>query len=331
MTILPKLGVRVVSLKNPIPEKKDAFESITPKLTAVVNNYSLKEKTEIPGASKIIKTADASSDYENLHGYAVVNFDSGEVLAEKNISQKIPIASLTKLMTAVVALDLAKPADTFTVTSSAESVIPTKLGLIPGQKVTLEELLNGMLLTSANDAAALTKEGVEGEYGADTFIQSMNEKAKAIGLKNTSFANPQGFDNQKNYSTPRDLAILTHYALTNYPLIASIVKKDYQFYPANADHKQMDLYNWNGLLDVYPGAEGVKIGNTDDAGYTTIVVSQRERKTILAVSLGAPGVIERDLWTSQLLDLGFQKYGIEGANINETQLKAKYATWKYFQ
>ncbi|MCL5784297.1 MAG: hypothetical protein M1142_03015, partial [Patescibacteria group bacterium] len=213
----------------------------------------------------------------------------------------------------------------------AASIEPTKLGLIPGQKLTLEELLNGSLLTSANDAVQVIKEGVDEEYKANVFIEAMNLKAKDLGLKNSRFENPQGFDGQSHYSTAEDLAVLTAYALKNYPLISDVVKKDYQFYPTNQNHKQIDMYNWNGLVDVYPGVFGVKIGNTDKAGYTTIVGAQREGKRVVAVVLGAPGVLERDLWASQILDLSFQKLGnLEPVNVTENQLKDKYSTWKYW-
>src|SRR5690606_3687251 len=96
-------------------------------------------------------------------------------------------------------------------------------------------------------------------------------------------------------------------------------------------HKQFDLYNWNGLLGVYPGASGVKIGNTGDAQKTTIVTAERNGKKLLVVVLGAPGVLERDMWAAELLDLGFEKqYGMAPINVTEEQLRAKYKTWKYW-
>ena len=157
----------------------------------------------------------------------------------------------------------------------------------------------------------------------------MNEKAAIVGLKNTHFMNPQGFDDSQHYSTVEDLALLTHYALTNYPLIAEIVKKDYVHLEANNTHRQFDLYNWNGLLDVYPNVMGVKIGNTDMAGTTTIVLSEREGKRMLAILLGAPNVLKRDIWTAGLLDMGFEKTkGLQPIEVSESDLAAKYATWK---
>jgi len=108
-------------------------------------------------------------------------------------------------------------------------------------------------------------------------------------------------------------------------------KKDYELLPENKNHKQFDLYNWNGLINVYPNTQGLKIGNTNDAGNTTVVLSEREGKKVLVVLLGAPGVVERDLWASQLLDYGFEKSkGLARVNLTDQDLLNKYATWQYW-
>ncbi len=303
----------------------DPFNSIRPRLEEKINDFHLKK---IGG---LVEGVHAAGDYTQAKAYVVLDLDSGEVLAEQNSALELPIASLTKIMTAVVALDLARPGDSFTVSERAAGEAPTKLGLVAGQRLTLEELLNGMLLTSANDAAQVAEEGINGQYGTDVFINAMNEKAKDLGLKNTHFENPQGFDGPGQYSSAEDLATLTGYALKNYPLIAQITKKNYQYYPQNKNHKQIDMYNWNGLLDVYPGIFGVKIGNTDQAGYTMVAGSQRNGKRVLAIILGAPGVLERDMWASEVLDLGFQKLGnLSPVNVTPEQLKEKYSGWKYW-
>ncbi|HXS15480.1 MAG TPA: serine hydrolase, partial [Candidatus Saccharimonadales bacterium] len=241
-----------------------------------------------------------------------------------------PIASLTKLMSAAVALDLMNPNETITVSSSALRVIPTKIGVATGEKLPLKDLLEAMLMTSANDAAQAVHDGVNAKYHENIFVRAMNEKAQSLGLTQTHFANPQGFDGN-NYSSAHDLAILTQYVLTHYPLIDQIVKQDYTFIPATSEHKQYDLYNWNGLLGVYPGAFGVKIGNTDKAGYTTVVIAKRNDKIILAVLLGSPGILERDLWTANLLDDAFiSAFNLPPAHITSADLEAKYATWHYW-
>ncbi|MDP2692510.1 MAG: hypothetical protein Q8O88_02615 [bacterium] len=305
--------------------KVDIFKSIVPKLSKSKNTYSLKTLNK-----DFITRAYAQTSEIPALAYIAINFESGEVLEEKESLTKLPIASLTKVMTAIVALDLASPEELFTISNKAAKMPATKIGVVAGEKMTLKELLNATLLTSANDAAEAIKDGIDSKYQSQVFIRAMNEKAKILALENSSFSNSQGFDNEENYSTVENFAILSHYALENYPLIAEIVKKDYEFLPSDNNHKQFDLYNWNGLLGVYPNVFGIKIGNTNDALFTTAVASEREGKKVLAVLLGAPGVLERDLWTSELLDRGFEKLGLSKIEISEDQLLQKYSTWRYW-
>lgn len=321
------LKVSLRKAASPIPDGRTITDIIVPKLKEKKNTFSIKKP--IGG---LIETANAAADFDQANGYALMDFNTGEMLMSKNSEEKLPIASLTKLMTAVVALDLAFVTETFIVSPAAAQEVPTNIGINAGEKMTLEELLNAMLLTSANDAAEVLREGIDQKYGSTVFIKAMNDKAKFIGLKNTHFTNPQGFDNPSHYSSADDLAVLSHYAIKNYPSIAKIVQKDYEFIPANSNHSQFDLYNWNGLLGVYPDVLGIKIGNTDNAGYTTAVLSNRGGKKLLAVVLGAGGILQRDEWAAELLDLGYQRtIGLDPVNVTEEQLQAKYATWKYWE
>lgn len=311
-------------LNSPFSSKIDLLDSVRLRLEQKITTFKLKKVSSQVGAVL------AAADYDQASGYAVVNLDDGMVLAGKNETARLPIASLTKIMTAAVALDLALPEERFTVTPQAAVMEPTKIGVVAGQTMTLEELLNASLLTSANDAVEVIKEGLDQKYGGDIFIRALNEKARILGLKNTHFDNAQGLDGPGNFSSAEDLAVLSHFALENYPLIAQIAKKDYQFLPPSQYHKQFDLYNWNGLLGVYPGVSGLKIGNTDSAGFTTAVVSEREGQKILVILLGAPGVLERDLWAAELLDIGFEKLGLPAIKVDAAKLKQKYSTWKYW-
>lgn len=301
-------------------------EVIKPKIEQIKNTYKLNYQK----SSSFIPQAAASDELHDASGYALVDFDSGDVILEKNLEQRLPIASLTKIMTAVVALDLLEEDEYLTVTRKAVRQVPTKIGVVEGQRLSTKELLKAILLTSANDAAQVLHDGVNTKYNDEVFITAMNEKARFIGLTDTSYTNPQGFDNENNYSSVHDLAILSYYALENYPLIKEIVQMDYDFLPADTNHKQFDLYNWNGLIGVYPDTMGIKIGNTRRAGKTTVVVSEREGKTLLAVVLGATTLYERDLWSARLLDMGYEKtLGLKPIDVTEAQLRAKYQSWQY--
>lgn len=303
----------------------DILSPLIAKLHKVKNTFTLKDKLAM------FPQAHAAESYDNAAAYIAIDMDSGQILEEKNPDAKLPIASLTKVMSSVIGLDLLQPADTITISQYASTMEPTKIGVVPGQKMQVQELLHAMLMTSANDAAQSLHDGVNAYYNNDIFVSAMNEKAAFLGLTDTHFANPEGFDDPNNYSSVKDLAVLSHYALTQYPLIAAIAQKDYTQLPANASHKQFDLYNWNGLLGVYPGVYGLKIGNTGAAGYTTIVASERNGHKILVVLLGTSGVLQRDQWAADLFDTAFQEaYGLSPVGITAKDLQAKYATWQYW-
>lgn len=329
MVILQHFGLRIPKMwhEERVPsqiQKVDVFPKIKEKIRKKGSNYSLNKKTAF------VAQARAAGQFDLASSYIVVDYDTGDILFERNHTKKLPMASLTKIMTAVVALDLADPSDTFVVSKRAATITPTRIGIWEGDILTLEELLTGLLLTSGNDAAQTIKEGVDNKYNESVFIRAMNEKAAFLGLDNTHFSNPQGYDLRKHYSSAHDIAILTHYALTNYPLIADIVKRENAVIPAYSTHEVLYLPNWNGLLGVYPNVFGVKIGNTEKAGSVVVVGSEREGKRVLTVVLGTPGIIERDWWASQLLDLGFEKLGISPVNVTESQLRIKYRTWDYW-
>lgn len=305
---------------------EEAMKKVRPQLQKQKNDFKLKKESRLflPEAN----AEELPATYDTASGYIVADLESGKILAGKNADQHMPVASITKIMTAIIALDLASPSEQITITDNAAAYPPSKINVVPGEKMTLEELLNASLLASANDATESILEGVNAKYKADIFVRAMNEKAVLLGMKNTHFTNPQGFDFQDNGSSPADLAILTSYALKNYPLIAQIVQKDYQYLPANEYHHENNLYNWNGLIGVYPDTIGMKIGNTNAAGFTTTVVSNRGGKKLFAALLGAPGIRERDMWTAQLLDEAYkQAFNFDPINITEEQLQEKYDSW----
>lgn len=299
-----------------------SWNDVQKRLLTQKNMYSLHY------ASSLIPSAHAANVYDNAPSYITVDYESGNILLEKHSQDPYYIASLTKIMTAVVALDLMNPNDQITISQKAPTVSPTKIGVDTGERMSVADLLQAMLMYSANDAAQAINDGVNAKYGQPIFITAMNEKAKELGLTKTHFANPQGFDDMQNYSSAADLAILSRYALSHYPLIAKIVDEDVATEPATSAHKAYDLVNWNGLLGVYSGVSGVKIGNTDAAGYTMVVTAERNGKKVIAVMLGTPGILQRDEWTAALLDDTFASgFNLPPVNVTPQQLHAKYASW----
>lgn len=273
-------------------------------------------------------TGDDTHVLTDVPAYIVVSPVTKELLYGKDIDTPRQVASLTKLMTAVIAVDLLSPGEILTVTHNAMVQVPTNLGMQEGEKLTLHELLSSILLTSANDGAEVFMDHIDAIYGSGTFIAAMNLKAEKIGMTNTHFDNPQGFDSNNNYSTARDLAVLGSYIYTQYPDITEIATHAYVLLEKNSSHHQFDLYNWNGLLGVYPGINGLKTGNTPDAGKTAIYTAERGGNPILIVVLGAQSSEKRDEVSVELFNNAFERsQSLLGITILSSQLREKYLTW----
>lgn len=209
---------------------------------------------------------------------------TGEVLFSKNEREKRGVASTTKIMTAVVALENANLADKVIASETAITVEGTSIGLQKGNEVNLHTLLYGMLLESGNDAANVTAELVSGDKIA--FAELMNDKAKQLGMFDTSFKNPSGLPEKDHYSTAYDMALLGSYAVKN-PVFRSICSsKRYTAEISNPTH-ETTLYNHNKLLNKYDGAFGIKTGFTKAAGRCLVSAVEREGITLVAVTLNA--------------------------------------------
>ncbi|MBI2007514.1 MAG: D-alanyl-D-alanine carboxypeptidase [Candidatus Blackburnbacteria bacterium] len=254
---------------------------------------------------------------------------NGDVVYSANPDVRRSPASLTKLMTAMVVLDIVSPDEVFEVPKEAVGVEPTALLLEQGEKLLVRELLEAALITSANDAAETLARGAAKKLGGskDVFIRLMNEKAKSMGLRDTRFKNPTGYDEDGQFSTARDLAKIAYWAAGNYPIIKEIIMTHSASISGTKDHKPYELPNWNALLGIYPGVDGVKIGNTEKAGHVTIVTSKRGQERFMVVLLGAPDRKARDLWAAELLDSAFVNVGVRPARVTWTMVKTRYRQW----
>ncbi len=221
-------------------------------------------------------------------GYAVMDRNTRELLLSKNLTHEVPIASVAKIMTAIVVLEKSKKDQELTVSESAAKIGEASMGLTGGEQVPVEELLYGLLLPSGNDAAETLAQGLDGRV---EFIISMNEKAKALGMFDTYFFNPTGLDgetlSQTSFSTPLDLLALSNYALES-PIFANIVSTYYKEFPyREGKHKAYFLYNILQLDRAYPGIKGVKPGVTDFAGETLVSYAENGGKHVIVVILGS--------------------------------------------
>jgi D-alanyl-D-alanine carboxypeptidase (penicillin-binding protein 5/6) len=241
--------------------------------------------------------------YLPIHGQAayLVDLDSRLVLWQRDAETSRAPASLTKLITAMVAVDDAASLDqVVTVAKAATQITPSVMGLSSGERLTVRQLLDGLFLDSGNDAAEALARGI---VPRDRFIRQMNQKAVSIGLTASHFANPSGLDAVGHGMSAHDLAHVAAYLDRYYPELAAIASTKDIAIPASSTHKAFYPHNLNGLLWSYSGATGLKTGLTDNAGGCMLATATRGGRHLVAVVLNATGVSASD--ATVLLNYGF--------------------------
>jgi hypothetical protein len=227
----------------------------------------------------------------------VLDGESGGVLYGKNARTRVAPASLTKIMTAIIGIEHAKPQDRVRVDVDARTMWEsTVMGLTPGEVVSLETLLYGLMLPSGNDAALAIGRHVAGSDAR--FVELMNEKARTLGLVDTQFRNPHGLDADGHYSSPYDLAMMSRHGMQD-PLFHSL---------SATQHWQSEgynLWNLNKLLGQYPGADGVKVGFTDNAGRCIVASATRNGRRVFVALIRSHDPVGE---SRMLLDYAFQNF-----------------------
>jgi len=240
----------------------------------------------------------------STHAEAAVLIDvrSGRVLYSNRGDKSMKIASLTKIMTAIVAIEHGKLSSTVKVSKNAFGKEGSSIYLKLNEEMSLQHLLYGMMLRSGNDAATAIAEHVGGSL--EGFVYLMNEKARMIGMDRSSFKNPHGLDEADHYSTANDLAKLTAYALRN-PVFQEIVKTKVKKAPNPNESWEYTWLNKNKLLHLYDGADGVKTGYTKQAKRCLVTSATRNGQQLAVVTLN-----DSDDWAdhAKLLDYGFKNY-----------------------
>ena len=228
----------------------------------------------------------------------VINADTNEIIYEHNADSKLPMASTTKIMTGLLLCEHGEFEKEITVTAEMLKVEGSSMGLLAGDKVTLHDLLYGLMLASGNDAANVIAFTLGGTVNG--FVKQMNNKAKEIGLENTNFVTPSGLDAPEHYTTAYDLAILTSYALKNEEFAKAVSSKSAVLNYGNPPYRRT-LTNHNKLLKNYDKAIGVKTGFTKKSGRCLVSAAIEDGKTVVAVTLHDP-----DDWNDHknLLELG---------------------------
>jgi D-alanyl-D-alanine carboxypeptidase (penicillin-binding protein 5/6) len=234
--------------------------------------------------------------------FFVVNASNGEVLAARNARAKLPIASITKLMTVLVALDHLKPSDTVTVSAASSKVGESRIPLHVGQRVLVRDLLAGALIQSANNAATALASAASGG-NVPRFVAWMNTRARQLGLRDTHFVNTDGLDIAGHVSSARDVAVLARVAMHK-----RIVRELVRERSDTIEGGRFVVRTWNDLLGVFPGLIGVKTGHTNDAGWCEVAAARRNGFTIYAVILGSPTRSQRNVDLQRLLAWGVSQY-----------------------
>ena len=249
-------------------------------------------------------------------GQSVILMDprSEQVLFERNADEKCSIASITKIMTTLVAMDKIESGEISfnekaTVSREAASIEGSRIYLMTNDQITVHDLLIATVVRSANDAAYALAEHIS-SGNIEDFVALMNAKAKELGMTNTHFANPEGLEHPENYSTARDITKMAMKFCENSTL-AELAKAP----SAVIRNNKVTIENTNVFLKKYPGATGLKTGYTEAAGYCLVATASREGTDLLSVILNLPDDNARIRETEALMDWGFANFKSVGVSI----------------
>lgn len=280
---------------------------------------NIEEEEQIP---ELVEAASDSAEEPNLNSRAAIIYDrnSKEVIYGKEENTKRKMASTTKIMTCMVVLEKGELTDTVIVSKKAAGTGGSRVGLKTGDKVSVQDLLYGLMLCSGNDAAVALAEHVGG--CVEGFADLMNEKARQLNLSNTHFVTPHGLDNEEHYTTAYELAIMADNALKNNTFSSIVGTKNITI---NINGKPRNLSNTNELLGSMAGVYGVKTGFTNGANRCLVTSCKRENLDIITVVLGADTKKFRTQDSIKLINYAMNNY----KEINmENKIQDEFQKWK---
>ena len=262
---------------------------------------------------EILQTAVEIDKEPKINSRAAIIYErnTGRILWGKEQDSKRKMASTTKIMTTIVVLENANLNETVEVSKKAAATPGSRLGLKAGAKITVNDLLYGLMLCSGNDAAVALAEHTGGSIGG--FAEMMNEKAKELGLEQTNFVTPHGLDANEHYTTARELAIITDYALKNEKICNIVGTKTYT---VTINGYGKTISNTNELLGYLDGVYGVKTGFTNGANRCLVTATKRGNMDIICVVLGADTKKDRTKDSIKLIEYAFKNYKM--IEINDT-------------
>ncbi|AYV66918.1 MULTISPECIES: D-alanyl-D-alanine carboxypeptidase family protein [Niallia] len=246
---------------------------------------------------------------ENVKSAILIDRDTGTIMYEKNSEEKLPPASMTKIMTMLLIMEAIdqgklKLDEKIRTSEHAASMGGSQIFLEPGEEMTTEQMLKGIAIGSGNDAAVAVAERLAGSE--EEFVQLMNEKAKELGLESTKFQNVTGLPVTDHYSSAKDMALMAK-ELLKYEDITKFTGT-YEDYLREDTEKKFWLVNTNRLVKFYPGVDGLKTGFTAEAKYCLTATAMKNGMRVIAVVFGAPTSKERNAQVTKMLDYAFSQY-----------------------
>ena len=270
----------------------------------------------------IVESASSSVEEPKINARAAIIYDrtTKQIIWGKNENEKRAMASTTKIMTALIVLENSNLSDVVTISKKAAGTGGSRLKISTGDKITINDLLYGLMLRSGNDAAVALAEHVGGSIKG--FAELMNKKAKELGLNNTNFVTPHGLDNENHYTNAYELAVLTDYALNNETFAKIVNTKSTSI---NINGNTRNIYNTNELLGYMQGVNGVKTGFTNGAGRCLVTSCTRDNNQIITIVLGCDTKKQRTSDSTKLIEYAFQNY----TRINlEEKIQNEFENWK---
>lgn len=247
----------------------------------------------------------------NAKNALLIEVSTGTIIYEKNKDERVSIASLTKMMGLILIFERIENgtlsyADKVTASSNASGMGGSQIWLETGEVMSVEDLLKGIIMASANDGIVAMAEKISGTE--DDFVNLMNQKAKELGLVNTNFVNCTGLDEEGHYSSAYDVSVIARELMKHEDVFKFTT--NYEDYLRTNTENKFWLVNTNKLIKTYNGADGLKTGMTDNAGYCMAVTAKRNNMRLLAVVLGEKEGKVRNNETTALLDYGFNLYEV---------------------
>lgn len=253
----------------------------------------------------------------------LIEASTGEVIYEKNSHEKLPPASMTKMMSMLLVIesienDVLKWDDVVTISANASGMGGSQILLETGDQVTVEDLFKGVAVMSGNDAVVALAEAVSGSV--DEFVKRMNERAKELGMNDTNFKNPHGLDDANHYTSAYDMSILARELVKHKKVLE--FTKIYEDYLRKGTDRELWLVNTNKLVRFYPGADGLKTGYTKTAGYCLTATALKNDMRLIVVAMGEESSATRNTEVMAMLDYGYAKYKMDTV-ANKSQIFAK--------